>query len=151
MSGAVRAPWWALIGGVLGAFYVMVALLTVRTLGLSALTAVVVSGQLAIAVLVDRFGLLGISKQHIGAPRIAGLVLLVLGVVLVVRKLGAASARPRLGLGHGGLGHGGELVRVADHVDRDDKLAIDRQCDHRQEAVGVAHHESGRAVDVWPA
>jgi len=86
VSGAVRAPWWALIGGVLGAFYVTVALLTVRTLGLSALTAVVVSGQLAIAVLVDRFGLLGISKQHIGAPRIAGLVLLVLGVVLVVRK-----------------------------------------------------------------
>ena len=86
VASASRAPWWALIGGVLGAFYVTVALLTVRTLGLSALTAVVVSGQLTIAVVVDRFGLLGISKQHIGAPRIAGLVLLVLGVVLVVRK-----------------------------------------------------------------
>jgi transporter family-2 protein len=85
VASASRAPWWALIGGVLGAFYVTVALLTVRTLGLSALTAVV-SGQLTIAVVVDRFGLLGISKQHIGAPRIAGLVLLVLGVVLVVRK-----------------------------------------------------------------
>jgi transporter family-2 protein len=86
VASASRAPWWALIGGVLGAFYVTVALLTVRTLGLSALTAVVVSGQLTIAVVVDRFGLLGISKQHIGAPRIVGLVLLVLGVVLVVRK-----------------------------------------------------------------
>ena len=85
-AAAVKAPWWALIGGALGAFYVSVALLTVRTLGLSALTAVVVSGQLTIAVIVDRFGLLGISKQHIGAPRIVGLVLLVLGVVLVVRR-----------------------------------------------------------------
>jgi len=81
-----KAPWWSLIGGVLGAFYVSVALVTVRTLGLSALTAIVVSGQLAIAVVVDRFGLLGIAKQHIGAPRIIGLVLLVIGAVLVVRR-----------------------------------------------------------------
>lgn len=81
-----RAPWWALVGGLLGAFYVTVALLTVRTLGLSALTAIVVSGQLAIAVVVDRFGLLGIARQQIGAPRIVGLLLLVAGVVLVVRK-----------------------------------------------------------------
>ena len=81
-----RAPWWVLIGGLLGAFYVTVALLTVRTLGLSSLTAIVVTGQLTIAVAVDRFGLLGIAKQQIGASRIVGLVLLVAGVVLVVRK-----------------------------------------------------------------
>ena len=41
---------------------------------------------LAIAVVVDRFGLLGIAKQHIDASRIVGLVLLVVGVVLVVRR-----------------------------------------------------------------
>jgi bacterial/archaeal transporter family-2 protein len=81
-----RVPWWALIGGFLGAFYVVVALVTVRTLGLSALTAIVVTGQLTIAVVVDRFGLLGLSKQHIGAARIVGLMLLLVGVVLVVRK-----------------------------------------------------------------
>ena len=86
VTNAGRAPWWALIGGVLGAFYVTVALITVRTLGLSALTAIVVSGQLAIAVVVDRFGLLGITKQHIGTPRIIGLVLLIVGAVLVVRR-----------------------------------------------------------------
>jgi len=86
IANFTRAPWWALIGGVLGAFYVTVALLTVRTLGLSALTAIVVTGQLAIAVVVDRFGLLGIARQHIHAPRIVGLVLLVIGVVLVVRR-----------------------------------------------------------------
>ena len=86
MANASRAPWWALVGGVLGAFYVTVALVTVRTLGLSGLTAIVVTGQLAIAVVVDRFGLLGIARQHIDAPRIVGLVLLLVGVVLVVRR-----------------------------------------------------------------
>ncbi len=86
IGNATRAPWWALVGGVLGAFYVTVALVTVRTLGLSSLTAIVVTGQLAIAVVVDRFGLLGIAKQHVDASRIVGLVLLVVGVVLVVRR-----------------------------------------------------------------
>jgi transporter family-2 protein len=81
-----RAPWWALVGGLLGAVYVTVALIAVRTLGASGLTAVVITGQLAISVAVDRFGLFGIAKQHIDASRIAGLVLLVVGAVLVVRK-----------------------------------------------------------------
>jgi transporter family-2 protein len=81
-----KAPWWALIGGLLGAFYVTVALLTVRTLGVSGLTAIVVSGQVVIAAVIDRFGLLGIAKQHLAAPRVVGLVLVVAGVVLVVRR-----------------------------------------------------------------
>ena len=45
-----------------------------------------ISGQLLAAVLIDRFGLLGIAKQPIDATRILGLVLLVAGVVLVVRR-----------------------------------------------------------------
>ncbi|TMK25843.1 MAG: DMT family transporter [Actinobacteria bacterium] len=81
-----RAPWWALVGGLLGAVYVTVALVAVRTLGASGLTAVVITGQLVISVVIDRFGLLGIAKQHVGAPRIIGLLLLAGGVVLVVRK-----------------------------------------------------------------
>jgi bacterial/archaeal transporter family-2 protein len=85
--GHVRGiPWWAFVGGLLGATYVTVAILTVRTLGASGLTAAVISGQLAISVLIDRLGLLGIARQPIGAQRIVGLVLLIAGVVLVVRR-----------------------------------------------------------------
>jgi bacterial/archaeal transporter family-2 protein len=81
-----RAPWWALIGGLLGAVYVTVAIVAVRTLGASGLTAVVITGQLGISVAIDRFGLLGIAKQSIGPLRILGLVLLVAGFLLVVRS-----------------------------------------------------------------
>jgi bacterial/archaeal transporter family-2 protein len=81
-----RAPWWALVGGLLGAVYVTVALVAVRTLGASGLTAVVIVGQLAISVVIDRFGLFGLARQHIDVSRVVGLVLLVAGVVLVVRK-----------------------------------------------------------------
>lgn len=81
-----RAPSWALVGGLLGAVYVSVALVAVRTLGASGLTAVVILGQLAMSVVIDRFGLLGISRQPVGLQRIAGLALLVAGVLLVVRR-----------------------------------------------------------------
>ena len=86
LAHATRAPWWALVGGLLGAVYVSVALVAVRTLGASGLTAVVITGQLVISVVIDRFGLLGVARQAVGVQRIAGLLLLVAGVVLVVRK-----------------------------------------------------------------
>lgn len=85
-SNVSKAPSWALVGGLLGAVYVTVAILTVRTLGVSGLTATVISGQLAAAIVIDRFGLLGIAKQPIGTSRIVGFVLLVAGVILVVRR-----------------------------------------------------------------
>jgi transporter family-2 protein len=81
-----RAPSWALVGGLLGAVYVTVALVAVRTLGASGLTAVVIAGQLAMSVVIDRFGLLGVTRSSIGVERIIGLALLIAGVVLVVRK-----------------------------------------------------------------
>ena len=86
ITSAGKAPWWALIGGLLGAFYVTIAILTVRTLGVSGLTATVIAAQLATAVVIDRFGLLGVARQELGAPRIIGLVLLLAGVILVVRR-----------------------------------------------------------------
>jgi bacterial/archaeal transporter family-2 protein len=86
LSQVGHAPWWALIGGLLGAVYVTIALVAVRTLGAGGITAAVISGNLAIAVVIDRFGLFGVERQPIGTGRIIGLILLALGVVLVVRK-----------------------------------------------------------------
>jgi transporter family-2 protein len=81
-----RAPAWALIGGLLGAVFVTVALVAVRTLGAGGFTAVVIAGQLGISVVIDRFGLFGLAKIPVGVERVAGLVLLAAGVALVVRK-----------------------------------------------------------------
>jgi len=81
-----RVPWWGLVGGLLGAVYVTVALVAVRTLGATGLTAAVIAGQLVISLVIDRFGLLGVARHGIGVGRILGIVLLVAGVALVVRK-----------------------------------------------------------------
>jgi transporter family-2 protein len=81
-----EVPWWALIGGLLGAVYVFVALEAVHTLGASGLTAVVITGQLGMSILIDRLGLLGVARAPISVHRVLGIVLLVAGVALVVRK-----------------------------------------------------------------
>ena len=84
--GEVRgAPWWYLIGGLLGAVYVSSVLVTVRTLGAGGVTAATIAGQLALSVAVDHFGWVGVERQPITLSRVFGIALLAAGVVLVVR------------------------------------------------------------------
>lgn len=84
--GEVRSvPWWYLLGGLLGAAYVTSVLVTVRTLGAGGVTAATISGQLTASIVVDQLGVLGVEKQAITAPRVAGVLLLALGTYLVVR------------------------------------------------------------------
>lgn len=75
-----------LTGGLLGAAYITSVLVTVRTLGLGGVTAAKLAGQLAISVVVDHFGLLGVAKQPITAAKLAGVMLLAAGTYLVVRE-----------------------------------------------------------------
>jgi len=74
-----------LMGGLLGAAYVTSILVTVRTLGAGGVVAATIAGQLAVSVVVDHYGLLGVGRQPVTAARIAGVVLLGLGTYLVVR------------------------------------------------------------------
>ena len=78
-------PWYYLTGGLLGALYVTTILVTVRTLGAGGIVAATVAGQLALSVVVDHFGLVGVARQPISALKILGVVLLGLGTYLVVR------------------------------------------------------------------
>jgi bacterial/archaeal transporter family-2 protein len=78
-------PWYYLTGGLLGAAYVTSILVTVRTLGAGGVVAATVAGQLALSVVVDHFGLIGVTKQPITMTKVLGVVLLGLGTYLVVR------------------------------------------------------------------
>ena len=77
--------WWHYVaGGLLGAAVVAVTTVAVRTLGSRAMIACLLTGQLAMAALIDQFGLLGIAQQPLTVTRAAGLVLLAGGVALVL-------------------------------------------------------------------
>jgi transporter family-2 protein len=84
--GEVRhVPWIYLTGGVLGAAYVTVALVAVRTLGAGGVTAATFAGQLALSLVVDQLGILGVARQPITASKVLGVALLVAGVYFIVR------------------------------------------------------------------
>lgn len=78
-------PWYYLTGGVLGAAYVASVLVTVRSLGAGGVVAATIAGQLTMAVVVDRYGWLGVDKQPVTIARLAGIALLAAGTLLVIR------------------------------------------------------------------
>ena len=77
--------WWHyLAGGLIGAAVVGVTLQAVGTLGARGMIACLLTGQLAMAAIIDQFGLLGVSQQPLTLLRGIGLVLLGAGVALVI-------------------------------------------------------------------
>jgi transporter family-2 protein len=85
IAHAGDAPWWALIGGgLISALYVASIVWTVRALGAGGLTAATISGQFAVAMVVDHFGWLGVERQPITATKVGGLALLAAGTWLIV-------------------------------------------------------------------
>ncbi len=86
VRGAVsEAPWWAWLGGVLGAFYVVTATLVVSRIGVASLLALSVSGQLLASLVIDHYGLLGLQQQSISLGKLAGSLLLMVGMWLIIR------------------------------------------------------------------
>jgi transporter family-2 protein len=81
----VHAPWWLWIGGLLGAFYVVVSVVAGPRLGSAALVACVVAGQLVASVVIDHFGWVGYIVHPISPGRIIGAFLLLAGVACVLR------------------------------------------------------------------
>lgn len=79
-----EAPSWSLTGGVIGAVTVITSLAAVSAIGASALAATTIAGALLGSVLIDRFGLAGVSVRPLDRLRILGLVLLAVGTFAVL-------------------------------------------------------------------
>jgi transporter family-2 protein len=74
-----------LVGAVGGAVVVLVGLVAVKPLGAGAVIALLVASQLVSSVFADRLGWFGVTPVGIGPGRIAGLVLVCVGTLLVTR------------------------------------------------------------------
>jgi transporter family-2 protein len=85
MAELGAAPGWAWSGGVIGAVYVTATILLAPRLGLAAMLALSVAGQMTAALLLDRLGAMGLAARPITPGRVLGAALLVAGVVLVRR------------------------------------------------------------------
>jgi transporter family-2 protein len=76
-------PPWLYGGGVIGAFMLFAALLAVSRLGATTTAALIISGQLVAALIVDHTGWLGVPVHLINPPRVIGALLLLGGVFLI--------------------------------------------------------------------
>jgi transporter family-2 protein len=84
---ALRSPWWYWIGGG-GMGVVVVLTITVVTprLGAAATIGLLIAGQLAMGVVIDRYGLFGVEQVALSRPRVLGVLLLAVGAVLALRR-----------------------------------------------------------------
>ena len=84
---AIRSPWWYWIGGG-GMGVVVVLTITVVTprIGTTATIALLIAGQLAMGLLIDRYGWFGVEQVALSWPRILGVALLAVGALLALRR-----------------------------------------------------------------
>ena len=78
-------PAWAWFGGLLGAFYVAISTIVAAQVGATTLLVLTVAGQLAMALVLDHFGWLGLPENPITWGRVVGVALLCAGVWLITR------------------------------------------------------------------
>jgi transporter family-2 protein len=79
-SGIHWSVWSA---GLLGAFYVTAVIILTPRLGATLTFGLVVAGQLIMAVFMDHFGLLGVPVHVFSLQRLAGIVFITAGVILI--------------------------------------------------------------------
>ena len=85
-SAFAGLPSYAWLGGAYGALYVAVAAYAAPKIGLASLITIGIAGQIAVALLLDHFGALGLPRDPLSVGRIAGALLVICGVVLVRRS-----------------------------------------------------------------
>ncbi len=88
------APWWAWLGGAIGAVFVTASIVLVPHLGVVLLVGAVLFGQLLSSIIIDHFGLVGMQPQRANFGRFAGIALLLAGVVLIQRSTLRAAPEP---------------------------------------------------------
>jgi transporter family-2 protein len=82
LGGAFRAPTWMWLGGVMGLTVVGTITFAQPRIGATATIGILIAGQLVMGAVIDRFGLFGVDRIDISAPRATGIVLLGIGAGL---------------------------------------------------------------------
>ena len=85
-GSAAVVPAWAWLGGLLGAAYVASTTVLGPRLGAATLLALTLAGQMAAALAVDHYGVIGFPQSPLTASRLLGAALLVAGVLLIMRR-----------------------------------------------------------------
>lgn len=84
-KGLAEMPWWAPLGGLIGAVAVIAGLLFVGTVGAGAFAGLTITANILMSLLIDKYGMFGMAVHDLTPGRIAGAVLMVAGIALISR------------------------------------------------------------------
>lgn len=84
-AAARGMPWYAWVGGLCGVVFVVAATAAIPRYGVATTITLMVAGQLLVSLVLDHVGAFGVTAQPISLGRIAG-VAMVIGGVLLVRR-----------------------------------------------------------------
>ncbi len=83
MKGIAAMRWWTPLGGLIGAFAVITGLLFVDRIGAGPFAGLTITANILMSLLVDHFGLFGITPHSLNIWRILGGALMTAGIVLI--------------------------------------------------------------------
>lgn len=86
LLAVAEVPKWQLLGGICGAFYVIVMVLAVPKIGVASSIVAVIAGQILMSSILDHFGLFGGRQIPFDLKRAAGLVLMLGALYLFYKK-----------------------------------------------------------------
>lgn len=78
-------PWWAPLGGIVGAVAVFAGLMLIQKLGAGPVNGVTISANLIASLAIDHFALFGMAQHAINPWRLLGAVLMIGGVTLIAK------------------------------------------------------------------
>lgn len=79
-------PLYKWSGGLIGALFVCSVIVLAPKIGAANMLGLIVAGQMIFAMILDHYGLLGFMQHSINFYRVAGVILLITGVVLIVKN-----------------------------------------------------------------
>jgi bacterial/archaeal transporter family-2 protein len=85
IAGVSVMPWWAPLGGLVGAFAVIAGLLFVNKVGAGPYAALTITANILMSIAIDHFGWFGMNVHPLSGWRVLGAALMVGGVALITR------------------------------------------------------------------
>jgi transporter family-2 protein len=85
IDGVSAMPWWAPLGGLVGAFAVVAGLLFVDRVGAGAFAGLTITANILMSLAIDHLGMLHRPPHPMNQARAAGAVLMAAGIALIAR------------------------------------------------------------------
>ncbi len=83
LSYAVKAPKWNLLGGILGASYLLAIIISVPFVGVGITMVAIIIGQMLMSMVIEHFGWLGSKTAKINKEKVLAVLSMLIALILI--------------------------------------------------------------------